>query len=280
MPRSARHPAAVWRSRRLLPLVIALALAGAGPAGARELASEPLDLRYDMNFGGFTVAEFALRHIPNGTTYRTELAARTVGLVDRFVRYRGEVESEGVKAERTVLPASYRYETTSKRVDRLERVVFDPLTETAIEVDTRKRGKPNQTEVPKSLWHGVVDPLTALLRGRQQLADHQPRVGEEFVLPVFDGRRRYDMVLEVKARRELTVAGRKQPVVELEIEIRALAGFDADDDKRNLRVDVLVSDDDRMVPLRIQSLDTPITVTLSLTEDCSAVGATCARGLP
>jgi hypothetical protein len=69
-------------------------------------------------------------------------------------------------------------------------------------------------------------------------------------------------------------------VVELEIEIRALAGFDADDDKRNLRVDVLVSDDDRMVPLRIQSLDTPITVTLSLTEDCSAVGATCARGLP
>lgn len=281
MPQPLDFLAAVRRALWLAPLVLLLTIATGSQASARELAAEPLDLRYDMHFGGFTVAEFGLRYIPNGASYRTELVAKTVGLVDRLVGFRGEATSEGVKTDgRAVLPASYRYQEKSNRVSRLERVVFDPATENAVEVKTQKRGIPNQTEVPKALWQGVIDPLTALVRARQQLVELKPRVGTEVVLPVFDGRRRYDMLIEVKGRRQATVAGRRQPVLHLEIEVRALAGFDSDDDKRNLRVAVLVSDDQRLVPLQVRSLDTPITVTMSLAEDCSADGAICKRTLP
>lgn len=268
----------------LSQLLIAFLFAGALLAGAqaREPVTEPLDLRYDLYLGGITVAEFALRYAPDGEEWRSDLSARTVGLFDSLVGFRGEATSEGFKTNGTVRPASYRYETSSKRVSRLERVRFDPATLTAVEVETQKRGVPNQTEVPKDLWRGVIDPLTALIQARQQLAEAEPRVGSRFTLPVFDGRRRYDMQVNVVGRDQMRrVAGFEGPALRLDLELQPLAGFDRDEDDdrpdyAGLKIRLLLSDDERLVPLRVASRTTPITVALVLTQDCSRASAGCA----
>ena len=263
-----------------LPAALAmLALLAAATARADDRA--PFDLRYGMYWGGLHVADVALRYQPNGTVYRSDFRIQTVGMAEMLLRYRGEASSEGqltsegrLNGADRLLPEAYRFNGRSRKATTMAEVLFDPHTGAAVHVESRKRGKSRGTDVPQELWVDVLDPLTAFLHLRQELSALRSGELQQVVLPVFDGRRRYDLVAEPGARESLSAAGRDWDALHIDLTVRPVAGFDEEDWEEaghgtgGMRLEALVSDDARMIPLRIKTRNAAVNVVFHLRQDC------------
>ena len=95
-----------------------------------------------------------------------------------------------------------------------------------------------------------VDPLTALERLREAL--RAARAGSSFSIPVYDGARRFDIV-----GRMLPKTDGVDGTLRAELTLRPLAGFkgetseDGDPDDAPRKVELIVTDDARVLPLSI-----------------------------
>ena len=233
-----------------------------------------LDLRYGLYWAGFQIATLELEHQIESTRYRSRLLIKTVGLVEKLVHYRAKTLATGRLGDGdSLLPVTFRSEYRSRKKDRRSIVTFDPASGDVVEFENTKRGKPDDSEVPARLRKNVIDPLTAFLRIRDHVAT--AGMGEAFRAQIFDGRRRYDLAAEVVGRDRAWVAGRQQRVVRLAITLDFLAGSNANDlekvaaDDDRIEAELLLSDDQRLLPLRLSVLNTTIAGSIELMQDCS-----------
>lgn len=262
-------------ARRLGALIVLAALGFAsGPLAAGPEAR--LDLRYAMYWGGFHVADARLAYDPEPASYVSDLQIEAVGIAKMLTKYQGRATIEGQLGNGLgPLPERYRYRYTSRKGSRTADVTYDPATGAAIEAVSEKRGRPDSIDVPRELWRDVVDPLTAFLRIRKELASIGQGGLEEPSVQVFDGRRRYDVSAALLGREQVAVNGQRVPALRVELRLEPIAGFD-DDDLRNsravdgpVRFQILLSDDERLIPLEVRTLNTAITLVFSLEKDCS-----------
>lgn len=277
--RAAVSLASAWRW--LLVGLLAYVLA-TGPATADF--DEPVELRYRFTWAGLPFAELGLRHATNTTVYQTEIAIRTIGLADQVVGFRASSHATGLYEEPDGFSASrYRSASSTYRKSRRILVRFDRETGDVIELDLTRSGQPDRSKVPPALQKGVMDPLTAVLQMRHRLATAGDLDG--YRAAVFDGRRRFDAEAKVMGRHRAEIAGRTWPVVQLEINLTWLAGANSDDiDKaeagdNRLRLKLLLSDDERLIPLRLSTMDSLITATAEIVAECLApAGCTLVSG--
>jgi Protein of unknown function (DUF3108) len=255
---------------RLLVGMLLLALS-AGQAAADS--DGPIELRYRLSWAGVPIAELGLRHATNSTVYQTEIAIRTIGLADQLLGFRSSSHATGRYEEPEGFSAS-RFRSASKSYQKSRRILvrFDRETGDVIELDLTKRGEPDRSKVPEALQKGVMDPLTAVLQMRHRLAATGNLEG--YTAAVFDGRRRFDAEARVIGRHRAAIAGHDRPVIELEIGLTWIAGANADDldeaeaaDNR-LRLKLLVSDDERLIPLQLSTMDSLLTATAEIMPEC------------
>jgi Protein of unknown function (DUF3108) len=249
-------------------LVYALA-AGQAAAGS----DAPIELRYRLTWAGVPIAELGLRHATDSTVYQTEVAIRTIGLADQLLGYRSSSHATGRYEEPNGFSASrFRSASTSYRKSRRILVRFDRETGDVIELELTRRGDPDRSKVPEALQKGVMDPLTAVLQMRHRLATAGDLEG--YTAAVFDGRRRFDAVARVTGRHRAEIAGRPRPVIELEIGLTWIAGANADDiddaeaGENRLRLKLLLSDDERLIPLQLSTMDSLLTATAEIMPEC------------
>ena len=254
----------------LISGVIALALATSLPRAAEEA---PLDLRYGLHWAGFQIATLKLQHSLAPSGYDAKLVIETVGLVEKLAQYRAKTLARGdVGPDGRLLPVAFSTEYRSRKKDRRAHVTFDPASGDVVDVALTKRGKPDQSKVPEALRKDVVDPLTAFLRIRQHAAE-RPEV--PFLAQVFDGRRRYELTARVTGRERAMVAGRDQAVIRLALTLAFVAGSNPDDledvavDDDRLELELLLSDDERLLPLSMTMLNGILTASIELLQDCS-----------
>jgi hypothetical protein len=257
---------------RLLVAVIAFALIGGRLLAAQ--AAPPLDLRYGFYWGGFQIAELTLRHRVERDSYRSDLIIETVGLLETLVRYRADVHAVGERrGAESLAPMTYLSEYQTRRNSRRTMVTFNPETGDVVDLEMTKRGRPDQSKVPAALRRDVIDPLSAFFQIRAHAASARP--GQELALAVFDGRRRYDVVARAMGQGRAWVAGRDRGVVRLNLTLTQLAGSDMDgldpsgSTDQRIEFELLLSDDQRLLPLRMRTLDRMITARVELLEDCS-----------
>lgn len=255
----------------LLTGLVAFVLAAA-PVRAEHDA--PLNLRYGLYWAGFQIATLTLEHQIESTRYRSRLLIETVGLVEKLVRYRAKTLATGRLGDGdSLLPVTYRAEYRSRKKDRRSVVTFDPASGDVVELENTKRGKPDDSKVPARLRKNVIDPLTAFLRVRDHVAT--AGMGEAFRAQIFDGRRRYDLAAKVVGRDRAWVAGRQQRLVRVALTLDFLAGSNANDlekvsaDDNRIEAELLLSDDQRLLPLRLSILNTTIAGSIELMQDCS-----------
>jgi len=234
----------------------------------------PLNLRYGLYWAGFQIATLTLEHEIQSTRYRSQLLIESVGLVEKLVHYRAKTLATGRLGDgASLLPVTYRSEYRSRKKDRRSIVKFDPASGDVLELEITKRGKPDDSKVPEALRKNVIDPLTAFLRLREHIATSGK--GEAFAAQIFDGRRRYALAAEVVGRDRARIAGRQHRVVRLALTLEFLAGANADDmekvavDDHRIEAELLLSDDQRLLPLRLSLLDTVIAGRIELLQDCS-----------
>ena len=118
-----------------------------------------------------------------------------------------------------------------------------------------ERGPDDTSTKPPLAEHfrsNTVDPLTAFERIRGVLRGPQHSPDSQFVIPVYDGARRFDIVGRVLPKTEA-----REGALRVELTLRPIAGFkgetseDGDPDSAPRKVDLLVTDDARVMPLSI-----------------------------
>lgn len=212
------------RSVRRLVVVALLLVA------ARGLAAEGVTLDYDVRYGPLSILAIRTSAWIAGERYQTASRMRTEGMIGYLFPWHADASSQGTVAgdawrpERHRLTGAYRSEKRSVAID------YDGGT-----VRTQVEPPPEddyRSQVPPALQQNTMDPLTASLAA----------VGTDCrgTLSVFDGRRRYDMVLsdlgtaELERSRHGIYAG---PTRRCRAEVRPVAGFwtrkAGDDDPEN-----------------------------------------------
>ena len=248
-------------------------------AALQAAPPDSLDLRYDLYWGGIRIADLTLRHDADPLSYGSELSIKTVSVAELLARYRGHARISGERQPPgQLVPVAYRSEHESRESTRVSIVNFDPETGRVTELDLKKRGRAKESKVPGTLQVDVIDPLTAFFRLRERVDAARSGGSKHFQAAVFDGPRRYDVRAELVGRTRIQLAGREWQALRLELRMLPLAGFDEDDlaesetGDEGLLIEVLLSDDEHLLPLKMRTLNMAINAAIWLRQDCSTPG--------
>jgi hypothetical protein len=167
---------------------VCLCISGASPVRA----DVPIDLtlEYEAYFGGMHVASARTQIYRDATTYHIEGKARARGLLDWYSDWKGQVSSRGqVEEGLKVEPNTHVNDGVWRGKERRNSLTFNPdgtvdVTRDAPEEDDIV------TPVPKDSIPGSIDPITAILSLSGLIQQGEQCQG---TVPVYDGRRRYDM---------------------------------------------------------------------------------------
>ena len=192
----------------------AMAAVIAAMAPGLALAAEPVEVRYDVFWGGFRAAEARLA----STGAKAELTAHATGLADSLSAFALEADA-----------GQGRFHTHSQSKSMESRLAVDFHGQPHTLVDEIRRAEPDdgvpRPPVPEAQKAGTLDPLSAILAASAR-ALSAPR-GDRFTLAVFDGRNRYDATVTVQGPATQDVSGRRIAGIRAKVEIKPLAGFRA-----------------------------------------------------
>lgn len=202
-----------------------------------QAADKPLqlDLRIDLYAAGLHAMAMDISAKLEGVRYRIKANARTQGMADFFAQWRSDSSSEGVIEDGRVKPAWHRQDGRWRFNERLTRLYYDRDGDVEANI-TPPPDDDDREPVPDALRTGTLDVLSATLTGVvvQRLEDYCNRA-----VPIFDGRRRYDLRLstvseDVLAPSKLSsFAGR---ALKCEVSVERVAGFkkpsDAEEEER------------------------------------------------
>jgi hypothetical protein len=263
----------------MLRFVLLAAATVALTALGRPAAADPLAAHYTASWAGLSAGEIVLRLDDEGATYRGEAEVSTAGLPHLFTRFRGRAAAEGqLFADGAVGPERYdaRYDLR-KQHDKGISMRF-VRAGAAVLAERGPGDTSSKPPLPEASRRDVVDPIGALIALRHQIrAGVLRRTGRIFV-PVYDGSRRFD--LEGRAE---PAAG--EGVLRLVLELRPLAGFegeasdDENPDEATRAARLELSDDERLIPLRMEISIAWFTTIVALDHLCVAA-TPCAHDLP
>lgn len=240
--------------RRLRPLgcafgiALLVAAASAPQAGAEEIVAV-----YAAYWAGLPAAEIRLRLRDGDALYHDEIEIRTEGLPHLVTRFRGTALAEGrLSPDRPAAPSHYDafYDLRKRRDSRIS-MRFVARGEAII----AERGSDDTSRKPplaEAFRRDAVDPITALERIRAALRSETRTQDDTFAIPVYDGARRFDILGHIPAQKDRT-----DGVLRVELTLRPIAGFkgessdDGDPDDAPRPVELMVTDDVRLLPLSI-----------------------------
>lgn len=159
------------------------------PARAEEEANR-LRFSFDFYSGGAQLMTVDTQAVRQGPQYRGESTARSMGIFDFLMRLRslntveGRIEQGVVTPRRFVTDADWRF--SRRRVD----ITWNERGE-AISTAEPPPQEDDRDPVPPAQTVGALDPLSAALAQVLYTADKPC----ETRVPIFDGRRRYDLVM-------------------------------------------------------------------------------------
>jgi hypothetical protein len=233
-----------------------------------ESAQSAHHLLFEANFGGLNAADFLLSY---------SLDSQEGPLNERINRF--HLETKGVarwvfklwiKAEGrgltkdggTYIAQQYRVDYTNRFRTRSIDVTFDPQTGKATPHiktvgATEENDKANEDKVPPEKRFNVIDPIAAVAEAIRHTRDHLENGGpQKFRLPVYDGRRRYDIIGEVRDRFERTILDKVHKVRLLVLAPETVAGFKKSHQElwKESAFHIYLSDDGRYVPLQIDAI--------------------------
>lgn len=222
------------------------------------------DFRLGVNWGGMHVADVALGFRPQGDAIDGSMGITSRGMASLLTSYGGEMQSVSRDEAGELRSRHYRAHYSNRRYTRDIEIRYDDAGDPA-EVRVFKRGEPQGVDIPRDMWSGTVDPLTGILRVRRwMVSDGRP---ERLVVPIFDGRSRYD--IEASAMAPAGGAARARLVVNpLASSSRSswLEGWENDDGRW---IEAKVTNDPRAVPLLIATQDGGTASSIELDKDCS-----------
>jgi Protein of unknown function (DUF3108) len=185
---------------------VATALFGAFAALAAPAAEQdPFDLRIEVyGFAGFHVLTNRTSLATSGDRYSITMDLDTRGIATIFVNLNSHSEVDGRLTGDVVHPANYHSDVRRNGIDRRYRI--DYRNDGTVAADSTPPSVALHTTAAADQMRGTVDQLTAFFILERQLA----RSGScALVVPVFDGRNRYNIRFTDAGSEMLSPQGRQ-----------------------------------------------------------------------
>jgi hypothetical protein len=208
---------------------------------------------YAAYWAGLPAGEIQVRLHDGAGAYHDEIEIRTTGLPALITRLRGTGIAKGrLAADRPAEPSHYDaiYDLWKRRNSHIS-MRFVPRAGVVV----AERGPDDTSRKPplaEKFRSNAVDPVTAFNRVRSALRAAHRADHSSFTIPVYDGARRFDILGRILPKKDAS-----EGTLHAELTLRAIAGFkgesseDGDPDDAPRKVDLLVTDDARMMPLSI-----------------------------
>lgn len=200
-----------------------------------SVALAPLTLTYDLYSAGLPVLilEFQLNETEN--SYRVAGLIHSTGIADFFMRYVLRTESEGTNGSEGLHPNLYTTDSHSRVRQRSARLQF--RADGSILTSLAPPEDPSHTSPTEQQIRGSFDPLAGILQAGHIVA----RLGNCAArMPIFDGRRRYDLVFSdegiehIPRSDDYAYAGDAR---RCRIDMIKIAGFSTESDSYGEKVD-------------------------------------------
>jgi len=222
-------------------------------AGGGSLRAEDVVAVYAAYWAGLPAAEIRLSLHDAAAAYHDEIEIRTTGVPALVTRFRATALAEGrLDADRPAEPSHYDA-TYDLRKRSNSRVSMRFVSRAGAVV--AERGPEDTSRKPplaEKFRSNAVDPMTALERIRGTLREPRRAPDGSFKIPVYDGARRFDIVGRILPKQDAS-----EGTLRVELTLRPIAGFkgetseDGDPDSAPRKVDLLLTDDARLMPLSI-----------------------------
>jgi hypothetical protein len=230
------------QARRCLSLaaVVALscALGGAFPEDRAAHAENTISTAsritavYRVDLGSFNLGNYRVTTTFRGNAYEMRGEGRFSILEGLVYEWRGTTASSGRVTSAGPEPASYAlsYSDGGKKGEQL-RMTFGGGAVRQVSIYPSRRPSPRTIPVTKEQLEGVLDPMSgAFLSANSQNPNGDLKVCNQ-ILPVFDGKQRFDLVLTPKRAvtvKKTTPTGYGGPAVICRVKFIPIAGYQPD----------------------------------------------------
>jgi hypothetical protein len=210
-PRLAAWPAAA----------LALVMTTLGDAAH---ADSQLTAHYSISLAGLTVGKSDVAVVIGSAEYTSAATGAASGLLRALVTGEGTLGARGAVADGRLAPASFSAKTAG---DDETSAVTMTIEGGDVKDVTAETNAPNAERVALTADHrkGIVDPLSALLIEVGGTGDVVAQEACRHTLPIFDGRRRFDLALSFKRLDRVKAAkGYAGPAVVCAVRFKPIAG--------------------------------------------------------
>lgn len=183
-----------------LAVCIGLAMASAAglssaPARAAEAASARIvDLTYDVFLGGLHIFSFDVGMTLRPDRYRVTAEGKTRGMIGLLYALDMKLAAEGLDHDGRIEPRRYVADTEWQRRQRTVQLGFAEGGRYDLQQDPPPDPDPDiEGGLPEALPEGIVDPLSFAVAASRAL-EQNGRCDQ--TVPVFDGRRRFDLTVQ------------------------------------------------------------------------------------
>ncbi|OCK55426.1 DUF3108 domain-containing protein [Bradyrhizobium sp. LMTR 3] len=187
-------------------------------------ADSDIRARYEVTLAGLTIARADSVIAVRGNTYSIRVSYRTSGAAHLMGSATGEAVSSGVYKSGRLVPTLFNLDHKgSRRAQKVNLVMADGAVN-AMTIDppitAGSRGPPITPEHLKN----IVDPVSALL-APALTANGRGEVGIcDRTVQIFDGLRRFNLVLKTKEARTMAQGPYVGPLVGCQLQIAPIAG--------------------------------------------------------
>jgi len=208
----------------IVVFVLAALAAAFVPGSARAAEGKTVRLSYDAYIGLFYVVSAEAELHLSGNRYDVVTRARSEGIASLLFSWQSVARSTGHRTDGRLVPRLHEVNGKWSGEGRKVRLSYDGPGKIDFKVSPPSDGT-ERDAVPTWLTVGTVDPLSATLTVLLRLAGGGRCEGE---FPVFDGRRRYDMVVRAGAPATLLAVHSSVfagPAQRCDFQLRRIAGF-------------------------------------------------------
>jgi len=214
------EPRSGLRRRARLGAALALVIALGQPPG-QAAPPAPVSLSYNLSIRGFPLLTLDFRIAETPGAYSVSGFIRTSGVVDWLADFVMRSESRGTIAADMLRPSVHESSShwrNGQRGTHLEYAADGTVA--AVVTSAEEPGPPGPPLPTPDQTIGTLDPLSAILAIRREISR---AASCAMRVPIFDGRRRYDLVLADDGMEQPAAAG--APLRRCSIDVVKVAGF-------------------------------------------------------
>lgn len=196
-------------------------------AAAQDANAQKLEARYAISMTGIRVGQSAWTVNIGAERYSVSASGGSVDIINVLLRGEGSAKASGLVKDPRLVPESF----SSSLVEDGQKIDLTMTMEDGVVTAVKDNAPPpGPDRVPLSQAHaqGVIDPLSALLIPNEGSDISLAQESCNRTLPIFDGRRRYDLVLSFKRMETLTGKDYAGRALVCNVILRPIAGHRAD----------------------------------------------------